>query len=166
MFFAYFYPLDGVLYFFFSLQTLATSGSSTDENNTGIDDLELIQHINLNRHLLVRLLLEATLHMRSLRKSVQMVLVANLEKAIWNWMEQYPEEFVNHHHSPDPELSSNCKKLFDILEPLFDNNKKKAVVWPLQTLLLTLCPDVLNEISGSEPPTDHTHFRKVKLIHF
>ena len=69
--------------------------------------------------------------------------------------------FNMYFRNADQELCSNCKKLFDILDPLFDNNKKKAVVWPLQTLLLTLCPDVLGEISGSDPPSDHNNFRKV-----
>lgn len=29
-----------------------------------------------------------------LRKSVHLVLIASLEKAIWNWMDTYPHEFT------------------------------------------------------------------------
>ena len=61
-----------------------------------------------------------------------MVLVTNLEKAIWNWVEQYPEEFVQHHRLRlDLDLLTKKKlaKVFDniywldniIWQRLFDN---------------------------------------------
>lgn len=38
--------------------------------------------------------LETISKSRLLRKSVHLVLIASLEKAIWNWMDTYPHEFT------------------------------------------------------------------------
>ena len=36
---------------------------------------------------------EAMLKFRGLKKTAQIVLANSLEKAIWNWMSKYPNEF-------------------------------------------------------------------------
>lgn len=42
-----------------------------------------------------------------LRKSVHLVLIASLEKAIWNWMDTYPHEFT--------EIQVSTPQLFRIM---------------------------------------------------
>lgn len=37
-------------------------------------------------------------------------------------------------------VAEACEKLFDHLDTFTDNTKKKATVWPLQMMLLILCP--------------------------
>lgn len=69
-----------------------------------------------------------------------MVLVVSLDKAIWNWIDTYPEEFAVLQKNPNEELSKNCEVLFDILDGFADNKKSKAAVWPLQIILLLLSP--------------------------
>ena len=94
----------------FRLQELSTS----NEENPDLSDIELIQHINVDTNRLIRLLngkngtyilsyginnfiltlsLETISKSKLLRKSVHLVLIASLEKAIWNWMDTYPHEF-------------------------------------------------------------------------
>ena len=92
--------------------------SSSNEENPDLSDIELIQHINVDTIRLIKLLNgEKKLWKRSitvldciniyvcffsetisksklLRKSVHLVLIASLEKAIWNWMDTYPHEFT------------------------------------------------------------------------
>lgn len=41
--------------------------------------------------------------------------------------------------------------LFDTFDAMADNNKKKTVFWPVQTMLLILCPDILGTITGKDP---------------
>lgn len=83
---------------------------------------------------------ETNAKFRLLKKSAQMVLVVSLDKAIWNWIDTYPEEFAVLQKNPNEELSKNCEVLFDILDGFADNKKSKAAVWPLQIILLLLSP--------------------------
>ena len=41
---------------------------------------------------------------------------------------------------PNEELSRFCDLLFEQLDQFADNNKRRAAVWPLQIMLLVLCP--------------------------
>lgn len=67
-------------------------------------------------------------------------MIVSLERAIWNWMENYPQEFFEIQQKPDEELSKCCEAFFDILETLSDYKKGRALVWPLQMMLLVLSP--------------------------
>lgn len=60
-----------------------------------LGDVELIQHINVDRPNLAKVLHEVAGKFKQLRKSVHICLIAYLEKAIWNFMDTYPEEFMN-----------------------------------------------------------------------
>lgn len=77
-----------------------------------------------------------------LKRSAQSVMAIVLHKAIWNWIEHYPAEFVQLAQS-QKRLEGGPEILFDICNNLADNPRRKAVFWPLQTMLLILCPDVL-----------------------
>lgn len=72
----------------------------------------------------------------------------SLEKAIWNWMDIYPQEFADLQKQPNEDLGKACEELFDILDSFVDEKKKSraAAVWPLQMILLLLSPKVLEEI--------------------
>lgn len=96
----------------------------------------------------------------------------SLEKAIWNWMDIYPQEFADLQKQPNEEvaLSKACEELFDILDTFVDEKKKSraAVVWPLQMILLLLSPKVLEEILllSSDPTFTGTtrHSKKKQFV--
>ncbi len=71
------------------LQELSVPGSS-EESGTDHTDIELVQHINVDLARLTKLLQEANSKFRTLKKGAQMALMVSLEKAIWNWMDTYP----------------------------------------------------------------------------
>lgn len=118
------------------LQELA----SCPDENPDYSDIELIQHINVDASRLIKLLTEANQKFRLLKKSAHLVLMNSLEKAIWNWLETYPDEFAELQKNPNEELSKSCEQLFDILDSFADNKKGRATVWPLQIMLLVLSP--------------------------
>ena len=62
--------------------------STCNEENPDHVDIELIQHIDVDIHRLIKLLTEAISKFRSLtlKKSAYLALMNALEKAIWNWM--------------------------------------------------------------------------------
>lgn len=85
----------------------------------------------------------------NLKKSAQLFVAVILRRAIWNWIETYPSEFMRLCHS-QKRLEGGPEILFDICNSLADTTRKKAVLWPLQTMLLILSPDVLLSSALSE----------------
>lgn len=39
-----------------------------------------------------------------------------------------------------------AEKLFDLVDSFADSAKRKAAVWPLQIILLILCPDIIQDL--------------------
>uniref|UniRef100_T1JUK4 Ras-GAP domain-containing protein n=1 Tax=Tetranychus urticae TaxID=32264 RepID=T1JUK4_TETUR len=145
------------------LQELA---NCTEENPDCID-IELIQHINVDVQRLIRLFSDVNLKLKSLKKNVHIVLLNSLEKAIWNWLDTYSHEFMELQNKPNDELAECCDKLFDLIDNFAEtNNKRRAAVWPLQMLLLVLCPKILEEIvnADSGAPCSPKYYRKRQFI--
>lgn len=82
-------------------------------------------------------------------------------------MENYPQEFMDLQKKPNEELADCCDKFFELLESFGEtNNKRRAAAWPLQMLLLVLCPKILEEIVNADAgaPCSPKHFRKRQFI--
>lgn len=65
-----------------------------------------------------------------------------LRRAIWNWITNYTAEFSDLCHK-QTRIDGSPEILFDIFNSLADTTKRKAVFWPVQTMLLVLCPDIM-----------------------
>lgn len=65
-----------------------------------------------------------------------------VRKAIWKWMETKPNQYGEISATMGRPLSGS-ELLFDMCNVAADNSRKKSVLWPLQTILLTLSPDLL-----------------------
>ncbi|CAH1800649.1 unnamed protein product [Owenia fusiformis] len=145
------------------LHTLATS----TEDYSDFTDLELIQHINVDCARLIKLFNEIAVKYKAiLRKNVAQTLATSLEKAIWNWMDNHPEEFTELQKRPNDELQDCCDKLLDIFHMFAETSKRKAHVWPLQIMLLVLCPNILEEITNADSgaPCSQQHLKKKQFI--
>ncbi|RNA20784.1 neurofibromin isoform X2 [Brachionus plicatilis] len=138
------------------------------DNPMTLYDLELIQHINFDMAKLTRLLNEVVLKWKHLKKNHQSILVTTIERAIWNWLDTYPDEFKDLQKRPNAELSDNCEKMFEHLDQFYEKQKGKAqYVWPLQTMLLVLCPIILEELVYSlekNGPCSQEHLRKKNFL--
>ncbi|KAH7956150.1 hypothetical protein HPB52_006508 [Rhipicephalus sanguineus] len=136
--------------------------SNANEETTDFSDIELIQHINVDVARLIKLLNEINSKFRSLRKNAHLCLMSSLEKAIWNWMDTYPHEFMELQNKPNDELADACDRMFDVLDSFAENNKRRAQAWPLQIMLLVLCPIILEEIvnADSGAPCSPRHLKK------
>ncbi|XP_072156372.1 neurofibromin isoform X3 [Bemisia tabaci] len=140
--------------------------SACNEENPDYSDIELIQHISVDTGKLIRLFNETIQKFRSLKKSAHVILMTSLEKAIWNWMDTFPNEFADLQKIPNEELSKCCENLFDLLDSYTDNKKGKVSSWPLQMMLLLLSPKVLEEIvnADSGAPCSPRHSKKKHFI--
>ncbi|CAG0906525.1 unnamed protein product, partial [Cyprideis torosa] len=114
--------------------------SDPSEESSDFSDIELIQHINVDINRLIKLFNESINKLKSLRKQACLVLISSLEKAVWNWLDNYPEEFADIQAHSNDELNRCCDQLFEILDNFSDSNKRRASTWPLQIILLALSP--------------------------
>ncbi|KAI9283473.1 hypothetical protein BC943DRAFT_100701 [Umbelopsis sp. AD052] len=115
-------------------------------------DLRLLECASLNSKRLAQVIREMTTCFMHLSTSLQLRVAVYLRNAIWNWIELYTLEFID--------LSVNSKRvdngpeiLFDMAAAVIDNTRKRSVMWPLQTMLLVLCPDILMQAFLSEAPS-------------
>ncbi|KAE8625217.1 hypothetical protein XENTR_v10006196 [Xenopus tropicalis] len=117
------------------------------EDNADVHDIDLIQYINVDCSKLKRLLQETVFKFKSLKKVAQLAVINSLEKAFWNWVENYPDEFTKLYQRPQTDMADCAEKLFDLVDSFAESNKRKAAVWPLQIILLVLCPEIIQDIS-------------------
>ncbi|KAL3318539.1 hypothetical protein Ciccas_002794 [Cichlidogyrus casuarinus] len=128
---------------------------SGQEDSSGITDptneLKLIQFINLDIKKLSRLITEICNRFPSLKKSTWLHLAVYLERSIWNWLENQPQEFDALQKKPNDQLAECCERLFDLFNGVcIDSVRKKLLIWPLQMMLLVLCPKILEELNNAE----------------
>lgn len=53
-----------------------------------------------------------------------------------------------------------AEKLFDLVDGFAESTKRKAAVWPLQIILLILCPEIIQDIS--KDVVDENNMNKVR----
>lgn len=66
-----------------------------------------------------------------------------MRMAIWKWIEMRPTQFAEICSSTSNRPLAGSEILFDMCNVAADSSRKKAVLWPLQTILLALSPDLL-----------------------
>uniref|UniRef100_A0A672MNZ6 Neurofibromin 1 n=2 Tax=Sinocyclocheilus grahami TaxID=75366 RepID=A0A672MNZ6_SINGR len=134
------------------------------EDTVDVHDIELIQYINVDCSKLKRLLQETVLKFKSLKKPAQLAVISSLEKAFWNWVEHYPDEFTMLYQRPHADMADCAEKLFDLVDSFAESAKRKAAVWPLQIILLILCPEITQsitkEVGGEEKHWNQDLFSK------
>lgn len=53
-----------------------------------------------------------------------------------------------------------AEKLFDLVDGFAESTKRKAAVWPLQIILLVLCPEIIQDIA--KDVVEETKMNKVR----
>ncbi|KAI4887778.1 hypothetical protein NFI96_006548 [Prochilodus magdalenae] len=117
------------------------------EDAVDVHDIELIRYINVDCSKLKRLLQETVFKFKALKKPAQLSVIYSLEKAFWNWVENYPDEFTMLYQRPQTDMADCAEKLFDLVDSFAESAKRKAAVWPLQIILLILCPNITQDLS-------------------
>jgi neurofibromin 1 len=84
-----------------------------------------------------------------MKRSAQQVTAVVLRRSIWNWIEVYPMDFAQLCRS-QRRLEGGPEILFDQCNSVADSHRRKMVFWPLQAMLLVLCPDILMNIVNSD----------------
>jgi neurofibromin 1 len=123
--------------------------TTTIEDMPDLIDLRLLQWSNMNRARLGQVLQEGSTRFLNIKRPAQIAFATVLHAVIWNWLEINPNEFENL-VTTDGRLEGNPDGLFDVLYSMSDfsssNAKRTAVFYPLLSMLLVICPDMLKKV--------------------
>ncbi|CAL1700085.1 unnamed protein product [Somion occarium] len=101
-----------------------------------LTDLQLLMHCALDKTRLIQSLQELASLLVHIRKEVQAAMCQPLRTAIWNWIENFPDEF-NEALLSHRRLEGAAERVFDLLYPLHEW-PDKTFVWPALTVLLCI----------------------------
>lgn len=123
----------------------------------------MIENLNLNLKNLSDLLSKVCQAMPAYLKKPnrQLILAKVLRSAIWNWIDNYPSEFAEVVQKDANIEGSDL--LFDHINDWSEKGKQKPqLFWPIQTMLLILCPGILKDLIKKD--TAKNHPTKAKLL--
>lgn len=89
-----------------------------------------------------------------------------IRMAIWRWMETKPTQFGEISATIGGRPLSGSELLFDMCNVAADNSRKKSILWPLQTILLALSPDLLVQAFLDDRGLQNRRVKKKKKMHF
>ncbi|KAJ1967106.1 Ras GTPase activating protein ira2, partial [Dispira parvispora] len=129
------------------MQSLANSPDEFGD----IQELRILESCYLTTPRLSQVLQEFSMLFLQFRRNVQLTVMPTLYRMIWNWIESFPADFIALWKN-GRRLDGNPEILFDICISFNDNahSKTKLVLWPLQAMLLLLCPDVFTMLVNFE----------------
>ncbi|KAI9096226.1 hypothetical protein DFS34DRAFT_159643 [Phlyctochytrium arcticum] len=134
-----------------SMGSNSSGGASIKDDQSGdreggdLTELRYLEWCCMNRQRLGMVLGEITHFSKNFAKRSQFLTAIVLRRAIWNWIETFPSEFQSLCQRQG-RLEGNPDVLFDNFQLNSDSSRRKAVFWPVQTMLLVLCPDILYTI--------------------
>ncbi|KAK4704245.1 neurofibromin 1, partial [Phenoliferia sp. Uapishka_3] len=112
-------------------------------------EMRILEWCCLDRRRLSTVIQELCNTFIHLKRPAQASMSVVLCRAIWSWIESFGAEFsaliiAGRRMEGGPEV------LFDIIYTLSENSKRKTFAWPVMTLLLTCCPDILAKLAIGE----------------
>ncbi|KAG0905457.1 hypothetical protein G6F33_012153 [Rhizopus arrhizus] len=116
--------------------------AATNENSeSNPPEVRILSFTNLNTLKLRTILTELSPYFLNMKINGKLLFAKMLRIAIWNWISEKPHQFSDICKSSKPTLTGS-EILFDMCNVAADSSRKKAVLWPLQTILLILSPDL------------------------
>jgi len=97
------------------------------------------------------------------RKSYQNTVAIVTPLLIMRWLDRYPGEFVQM-HTMQKRRDSGPDTLFDMTHTVVDNGRRRALLYPLQTTLLFLLPEVFEVASNLREAKSGSIVKKVGFL--
>ncbi|KAF8524568.1 hypothetical protein BU17DRAFT_84597 [Hysterangium stoloniferum] len=117
------------------------ASNATDEA-LDITNLKLVTYCRVDKIRLKQVMVELSSLLVNMRTETQGAVAAVLRAVIWNWIEGFPEQFIEVVQSPRRRLEGNPERVFDLLYQLVDPGNK-PMFWPTLSVLLTISPERL-----------------------
>lgn len=108
-------------------------------------ELKILEWCHLDSQKLMSVLRGLNEMLGSSDKTCSLRLPAMIRRAIWNFIELFPEQFREIQRQ-NISFSTLADNLFDYYAKFADNQRRKNAIWPLLTSLILLNPDVLSSV--------------------
>ncbi|KAI8328834.1 hypothetical protein BC941DRAFT_216115 [Chlamydoabsidia padenii] len=133
-------------------------GSLGDGIESTPPDIRMLEYSCLTRQRLHTVLTELSPYYLHMKQQGKLLYSKMIRRGIWRWIETYPQEYEQV-CSSDNRLLGGSEILFDMCSSSADTAKKKAIMWPLQTILLSLSPDLLLQAFLDHPSSQNNNRR-------
>lgn len=121
--------------------------ANAEEERSSLVILRLVAYFWVDRQRLGQVLQEVCSSFLHFRKQFQNSIAISTPLLIIRWIERFPHEFVEL-HVMHLRVDGTPETLFDMAQTVGDNVRRKALLYPLQTTLLFLLPDLFEVASN------------------
>ncbi|KAA8565894.1 hypothetical protein EYC84_009705 [Monilinia fructicola] len=145
-----------------------TSNGNQAQNAVGVDDeglvtVRLIPSFWVDSRKLGVIIQELCGSFLHLRKAFQTIVAVVVPQLIARWLERNPEEFIEL-HTMHKRLDGGAETLFDMTNTMIDAGRRKTLLFPFQTSLLFLLPDVFEVASNMRDIKSSSISKKVSFL--
>ncbi|KAH6971880.1 hypothetical protein BKA56DRAFT_677938 [Ilyonectria sp. MPI-CAGE-AT-0026] len=141
----------------------AASGSFQDAEKAALVVLRLLSFFWVDGPKLGQVIQEICSSFLHFRKPYQNTIAVVTPLLITRWLDRFPREFVQL-HLLHKRLDGGADTLFDMTQAATDNGRRKALIYPLQTTLLFLLPDVFEVASNMREAKSGSMVKKVSFL--
>jgi neurofibromin 1 len=134
-----------------------------DDDRSALITLRLISSFWIDGRKLSIVIQELCGSFLHLRKAFQTTIAIALPLLITRWLERSPAEFVDL-HTMHKRLDGGAETLFDMSNTMFDGGRRKSLLFPFQTCLLFLLPDVFEVASNMRDVKSSSISKKVSFL--
>jgi neurofibromin 1 len=139
------------------------SPAASEDERAALIMLRLISSFWVDGKKLSSVIQELSASFLHFRKPFQDTVAIATPLLIMRWLDRYPEEFV-HLHTMRKRRDGAPDTLFDMAQTVVDNGRRRAVLFPLQTTLLLLLPDVFEVASNLREVKSSSMAKKVAFL--
>lgn len=138
------------------------SGSNQESERGSLIIVQLVSSFWVDSGRLGSIIQEFCSSYLHFRKSYQNAVAAAIPLLISRWIDRYPQEFT-HLHRLHRRLDGGADTLFDMTQTVTDA-RRKMLLFPLQTTLLFLMPDVFEVASNMREVRGGNIMKKVSFL--
>ncbi|KAI8264080.1 Neurofibromin [Colletotrichum sp. SAR11_239] len=139
------------------------SATAPDDDKAALSVLKILSFFWVDAQKLGLIIQEICSSFLHFRKTFQNTVAVVAPLLITRWLERYPHEFVQQ-HTLHKRLDGGADTLFDMTQTVVDNGRKKGMLYPLQTTLLFLLPDVFEVASNLRDAKSGSMAKKVGFL--
>eukprot|EP00047_Mylnosiga_fluctuans_P015123 m.43539 g.43539 ORF g.43539 m.43539 type:complete len:2596 (+) comp5784_c0_seq3:20-7807(+) len=130
-------------------------GALANGQGEDIGSLRLLPHLHFTRAHVVDLLQALSARFKNCKRGVQTDLADLACRAIWSWIEAYPQEFEEIQKDENSNLHDSCETLFETLAALAADKARRVALARLMTCVLLLSPKTMmavHKLPKNAPP--------------
>ncbi len=135
----------------------------SEEDKSALINIRLISSLWVDSRKLSIIIQEICGTFLHLRKAFQTTVAIVLPLLITRWLERNPDELIEL-HSTHKRLDGGAETLFDMTNTMADGGRRKALLFPFQTSLLFLLPDVFEVASNMREVKSSSLAKKVSFL--